>query len=89
MTNDKTFSVGDKVKLIESPPYIKTAEPMPMLRPPNVVKVGEEGTILDRRPGDYWAVRFEKGAFLLESRYLQSVNAGEGSSHVESHVDTD
>ena len=64
MTTDKTFSVGDKVKLIESPPYIKTAEPMPMLRPPNVVKVGEEGTILDRRPGDYWAVRFNKGAFL-------------------------
>jgi len=89
MTTDKTFSVGDKVKLIESPPYIKTAEPMPMLRPPNVVKVGEEGTILDRRPGDYWAVRFNKGAFLLESRYLQSVSADEGSSHVESHVDTD
>ncbi len=89
MTNDKAFSVGDKVKLIESPPYIKTAEPMPMLRPPNVVKVGEEGTILDRRPGDYWAVRFEKGAFLLESRYLQSVNADESSSQVESHVDTD
>jgi hypothetical protein len=89
MTTDKTFCVGDKVKLIESPPYIKTAEPMPMLRPPNVVKVGEEGTILDRRPGDYWAVRFNKGAFLLESRYLQAANADEGSSHVESHVDTD
>jgi hypothetical protein len=89
MTTDKTFSVGDKVKLIESPPYIKTAEPMPMLRPPNVVKVGEEGTILDRRPGDYWAVRFNKGAFLLESRYLESVNVDESSSHVESHVDTD
>ncbi|MDR9402813.1 MAG: DUF3148 domain-containing protein [Halothece sp. Uz-M2-17] len=89
MTNDQTFSVGDKVKLIESPPYIKTAEPMPMLRPPNVVKVGEEGTILDRRPGDYWAVRFNKGAFLLESRYLQATNADESASHVESHVDTD
>lgn len=83
MTNDKQFSVGEQVKLIESPPYIKTAEPMPMLRPPNVVKVGEEGTILDRRPGNYWAVRFEKGAFLLESRYLESVNADEGSSHVD------
>ncbi|AFZ45720.1 hypothetical protein PCC7418_3610 [Halothece sp. PCC 7418] len=89
MTTDKTFSVGDKVKLIDSPPYIKTAEPMPMLRPPNVVKVGEEGTILDRRPGDYWAVRFNKGAFLLESRYLQSVNTDESASHVESHLDTD
>lgn len=80
MTTEKNFSVGDKVKLIESPPYIKTAEPMPMLRPPNVVKVGEEGTIMDRRPGNYWAVRFNKGAFLLESRYLEAV-----SSHVDSN----
>jgi len=85
MTNDQTFSVGDKVQLIESPPYIKTAEPMPMLRPPNVVKVGEEGTILDRRPGDYWAVRFKNGAFLLESRYLEVVSSQENASHVDSN----
>ena len=85
MTNDQTFSVGDKVKLIESPSYIKTAEPMPMLRPPNVVKVGEEGTILDRRPGDYWAVRFKNGAFLLESRYLEVVSSQENASHVDSN----
>lgn len=85
MTTEKNFSVGDKVKLIESPPYIKTAEPMPMLRPPNVVKVGEEGTIMDRRPGDYWAVRFKNGAFLLESRYLKVVPSQENSSHVDSN----
>ncbi|AFZ51895.1 regulatory protein SipA [Dactylococcopsis salina] len=85
MTNDQTFSVGDKVKLVESPSYIKTAEPMPMLRPPNVVKVGEEGTILDRRPGDYWAVRFKNGAFLLESRYLEVVSSQENASHVDSN----
>ena len=85
MTNDQTFSVGDKVKLIESPSYIKTAEPMPMLRPPNVVKVGEEGTILDRRPGDYWAVRFKNGAFLLESRYLEVVSSQKNASHVDSN----
>jgi len=42
-----------------------------MLRPPNVVKVRAEGTLLDRRPGQYWAVRFQNGAFLLESRYLE------------------
>jgi len=80
----KEFSVGDQVKLIESPPYIKTAEPMPMLRPPNVVKVGEQGTILDRHPKDYWAVRFKNGAFLLESRYLELVSSQQDNS---SHVD--
>jgi len=83
----KEFSVGDKVKLIESPPYIKTAEPMPMLRPPNVVKVGEQGTILDRRPGEYWAVRFQNGAFLLESRYLETVTDQETSAADDSHVE--
>lgn len=82
----KEFSVGDTVKLIESPSYIKTAEPMPMLRPPNVVKVGEQGTILDRHPKDYWAVRFKNGAFLLESRYLELVSSEQESS---SHVDAE
>lgn len=87
MSENKEFSVGDKVKLVASPPYIKTAEPMPMLRPPNVVKLGEEGTILDRRPGNYWAVRFQNGAFLLESSYLEQVTTEDSSSHVESHID--
>ena len=69
---EKQFTVGQKVRLIAQPPYVKTAEPMPILRPPNVVRLGEEGTILDRRPGGYWGVRFEKGAFLLDSQYLEA-----------------
>jgi hypothetical protein len=46
---------------------------MPMLRPPNVIHIGEEGTILDRRPGGYWGVRFTKGAFLMDSQYIEAV----------------
>lgn len=67
------FSVGDRVRVIALPPYVKTAEPMPMLRPPNVLRLGEQGTVLDRRPGGYWGVRFERGAFLIESQYLEGV----------------
>lgn len=70
---EKQFTIGQRVKLVAQPPYVKTAEPMPMLRPPNVVRLGEEGTVLDRRPGGYWGVRFEKGAFLLDSQYLEAV----------------
>ncbi|HEY9794724.1 MAG TPA: NAD(P)H dehydrogenase assembly family protein, partial [Leptolyngbyaceae cyanobacterium] len=44
----KEFNVGDRVRVIELPRYVKTAEPMPMLRPPNVIQLGEEGIILDR-----------------------------------------
>jgi hypothetical protein len=65
------FAVGDRVRIASLPPYIKTADPMPMLRPPQVVSVGEEGTVLARRPGGYWAIRFTNGSFLLDSEYLE------------------
>ena len=71
----KEFAVGDRVRVIALPRYVKTAEPMPMLRPPNVIHIGEEGIILDRRPGGYWGVRFTKGAFLMDSQYIESVDA--------------
>lgn len=69
----KDFAVGDRVRLITLPAYVKTADPMPMLRSPDVLTLGEEGTILDRRPGNYWSVRFSKGAYLMESQYLERV----------------
>ena len=73
MTN-YNFTVGDRVKLIALPPYLKTAEPMPMLRSANLLDLGDEGVIMDRRPGGYWGVRFDKGAFLLESQYLSKLS---------------
>jgi hypothetical protein len=69
----KEFSVGDRVRVVALPPFVKTAEPMPMLRPPSVLVLGEEGIVLDLRPGNYWAVRFSQGAFLLDSQYLEAV----------------
>jgi len=44
---------------------------MPMLRPASILQAGEEGTILGRQPGNTWSVRFERGAYLLESQYLE------------------
>jgi hypothetical protein len=77
------FEIYQKVRMIGIPPYVKTADPMPMLRPSNVIKLGEEGIILDRRPGGYWGVRFEKGAFLIDSQYLEAVDAPEANSSEE------
>lgn len=71
----KEFTIGAKVRLISLPPYLKSADPMPMLRPADILQVGEEGTVLDRRPGGYWGVRFERGAFLMDSQYLEAVEA--------------
>ena len=73
MSELKTFKVGDRVKIINLPAYIKTAEPMPMLRPPNLLSIGEQGTIMDRRPGGYYGIRFTQGAFLLESQYIEAI----------------
>ena len=75
MSKEKpSFKVGDRVKIIALPEYIKTAEPMPMLRPPSLLTVGELGTILDRRPGGYYGIRFTQGAFLLESQYIKMID---------------
>ena len=71
--DSKNFKVGDRVKIIALPSYIKTAEPMPMLRSPDVLVLGEAGTIMDRRPGGYYGIRFVRGAFLLESQYLELI----------------
>jgi hypothetical protein len=67
------FKTGDRVRLAALPPYFKTAESMPMLRPPNVVQLEEEGVILGREPGDAWRVRFERGAYLVDQKYLAAI----------------
>lgn len=69
-----SFFIGDRVRLSAAPPYFKTAEPMPMLRPPDILRVGAEGIVLDQRPGGYWGVKFNHGAFLVDERYLESVS---------------
>ncbi|TVP62888.1 MAG: DUF3148 domain-containing protein [Leptolyngbya sp. LCM1.Bin17] len=68
MTTD--FTIGDRVTLTALPPYIKTADPMPMLRPADTLQVGDEGIVLDRRPAGYWGVKFGRGSFLVDSQFL-------------------
>jgi hypothetical protein len=70
---EKEFVMGDRVRLIATPPYIKTADPMPMLRSADLIAIGEEGTVLARRPGSYWSIRFSQGTFLLEAQYLEVI----------------
>ena len=69
--NHLDITVGSKVRLISLPPYLKTAYPMPMLRPADTLSVGDEGLVVDLRPGGYWGVKFHRGIFLLESDYLE------------------
>ncbi len=58
-------SIGDKVFLKVSQPYLKTSDPMPMLRPPDLVSLDEIGEIIAILPKGMAEVKFRKGTFLL------------------------
>ena len=68
------FNIGAAVRIIALPTYLKTAEPMPMLLSPSRLELGAIGLITDRKPGNYWVVKFDRRSFLLEDRYLEVVN---------------
>jgi hypothetical protein len=69
-----TLSVGSSVRLLQTPPYLKTADAMPMLRPPDLVDSGEVGQVVGLRAMEQVAVRFRRGTFLLEMRQLEPVS---------------
>lgn len=72
--NNQKFRVGERIKVTELPPYLKTADPMPMLRPNSAITVGEEGVIIKQNFGGYYSIRFTQGAYLLESKYFVAMN---------------
>ena len=72
-----SFVVGDRVCLLQSVPYLKTADPMPMLRPPDLVASGEVGAVSEIRPRDQLAVRFRRGTFLLAVRDLRPASGSD------------
>ena len=59
------LSIGDKVFLSVPLSYLKTAENVPMLRPPDLISHEELGEIVGIRSNDVVEVRFRRGTFLL------------------------
>jgi hypothetical protein len=68
------LEIGSLVRLRELPAYLKTADVMPMLRPPDLVDAGEQGQVVGLKALGQLAVRFRRGTFLLESRQLELVS---------------
>ena len=66
-------SIGDRLRLKEPLPYLQTADPMPMLRPPDLIEPGEIGEVVALRPLDTLAVRFRRGTFLIAVDRLEPV----------------
>ncbi len=67
------FQLGEQVGLERQLSYLKTADPMPMLRPPDLVDAGEQGQVVEIRALDQLAVRFRRGTFLIAARDLRRV----------------
>ncbi len=68
-----SFEVGDRVVLEGQLTYLKSADPMPMLRPPDLVDGGEQGQVVEIRAMGQLAVRFRRGTFLIATRDLRPV----------------
>lgn len=66
--------IGAAVVLNHPLPYLKTADPRPMLRPPDLIDHGETGRVVAHQPLAQCAVRFRRGTFLIESRDLRQLN---------------
>jgi hypothetical protein len=64
------FTIGATVKMMRLPPYLKTVEPSPMLRPAQLVSLDDQGIVLEQRPGEHWVVQFPRGIFVIDRQYL-------------------
>jgi len=72
-----TVSIGDRLRLKQPLPFLKSADPMPMLRPADLVAAGEVGEVVALHPMDTLAVRFRRGTFLIALDQLEAVDAGD------------
>jgi len=68
------FKINQKVKLIAPLPYLKTAENMPMLRPPDLVAIDEIGEVLSLKSPETVEVKFRRGKFLIDIDKLEKVD---------------
>tara|TARA_Y100001968_G_C19439738_1_gene761829 strand:- start:888 stop:1115 length:228 start_codon:yes stop_codon:yes gene_type:complete len=57
--------IGSKVYISSPITYLKTNDPMPMLRPPDLVSIDEVGEIVGIRAKQIAEVSFRRGTFLI------------------------
>ncbi|MCP9774605.1 DUF3148 domain-containing protein [Cyanobium sp. HWJ4-Hawea] len=67
---DLPLTIGANVRLLKQPSFLKTADPMPMLRPPDLVDLEETGAVVALRAINQVAVRFRRGTFLIDAADL-------------------
>ncbi len=67
------FSIGEKVALQVPMPYLKTADTISMLRPPDLVSLDEVGIVIGIRSNDLLEVKFRRGDFLIPAERLKFI----------------
>ncbi|KAJ8649647.1 hypothetical protein MRB53_002670 [Persea americana] len=73
-----SLRIGSPVIVIEAPATLKTAGSMPSLKVNmGLVKQGDVGRIVARKPKDVWAVRLTLGTFLMDGKYFKPLDLDE------------
>ena len=67
------FEVKDKVRLIMAVSYLKTSDNMPMLRPPDLVGIDENGEVQSIKSPNTVEVKFRRGSFLIDIEKIEKV----------------
>ncbi|CAI8597770.1 unnamed protein product [Vicia faba] len=71
---------GSPIIIIEAPKMIKTAASVPCLKVNSgLVKPGDVGRIVSRKPMDVWAVRLSIGTYLIDGKYFKPLDLAEYS----------
>ncbi|XVE79121.1 hypothetical protein DITRI_Ditri14bG0032700 [Diplodiscus trichospermus] len=72
------LEIGSPIIVVEAPKMIKTAASVPCLRVNSgLVKPGDVGRIVSRKPKDVWAVRLAIGTYLLDRKYFKALEFDE------------
>ncbi|WP_235299867.1 NAD(P)H dehydrogenase assembly family protein [Synechococcus sp. GFB01] len=73
--DDSSWALGSRVRLQRPVRYLKSADPMPMLRPPDLIDPEEVGEVVGLRAQSRVAVRFRRGSFLIDAADLAAAPA--------------
>ena len=67
------LKINDRVKITMPLAYLKTADNMPMLRPPDLVAIDEIGEIISIKSPDTAEIKFRRGTFLIDIDKIEKV----------------
>ncbi|XP_050212939.1 protein CHLORORESPIRATORY REDUCTION 42, chloroplastic-like [Mercurialis annua] len=66
------LDIGSPIVIVEAPQAVKTAASIPcLIVNSGLVKPGDVGRIVSRKPKDVWAVRLSIGTYLIDAKYFK------------------